>query len=129
MTTILFQQLKDQGDMAQKEQLQFKLENMFLLIPIFPAELHIYTDCEFLDELAQGEEIWHKYASSKIVLAGDLNVDLDQQQTVRTRALKQIMNILQLEDITPKSKQAFFHHSGVSSSKIYYILFNQNMKM
>ena len=87
-----------------------------------------YSNSEFLEELAQLQEIVTKFQSSKLIITGDINVDIHKQQDVRTKALHNFIDELQLTDITPTEQQTFFHHSGNSSSKIDYIFLNPSSK-
>ena len=85
-----------------------------------------YKDSEFLDEIAQVREICTKYNSTKLVLTGDLNVDLKKQDDARTRALVSMVNDLQLYDVTPKEGHTYSRNNF--SSKIDYVFINAKLK-
>jgi hypothetical protein len=83
-----------------------------------------YTDEEVKDEIDQINEVCAKFQETKIVLAGDLNIDLTKQNTKRTQYLRDLISNHNLKEPTVQPFPTYYHHDDKATSKIDYIYIN-----
>ena len=77
---------------------------------------------EFCDEMAQIEEICSKFSpTSTLILAGDLNVDMERHTGTRVTCLKELIQNHSLREFSPIPEPTYIHHSNDAVSKIDYI--------
>ena len=88
-----------------------------------------YSNDDFRQEVDQLHEICSKYQGRPIILAGDLNIDINKPHDSRTKYLVNFMKTHSLREPVPIIEPTFHHNNGMgSSSKIDYILVNDVLR-
>jgi hypothetical protein len=82
---------------------------------------------EFQEEVDQLHELLTKFKNTSIILAGDLNIDM-QQKDSRATYLKDLLRNHGLSEVNSILDPTFIHHNGTSKSKIDYILLDSTWK-
>jgi exonuclease III len=77
-----------------------------------------HTIDEFTDEVDQLDEICSKFSKSKIVMAGDLNVDVKKHSGTRVNYIKELFAVHNLREHSLILEPTFRHHDSQASSKI-----------
>ena len=87
-----------------------------------------YSNDAFRDEVDRLHEICEKFSDHPIILAGDVNVDLNKKHDSRTRYLAEFLKTHHLHEPITIKDPTFRQHSGNGCSKIDYIFINQKLK-
>ena len=75
-----------------------------------------YSNDDFRQEVDQLHEICSKYQGRPIILAGDLNIDINKPHDSRTKYLVNFMKTHSLREPVPITEPTFHHNNGMGSS-------------
>lgn len=85
-----------------------------------------YANQEFQDELEQLSEICTKFKHTSIILTGDMNVDIVKHPGFRATKFSEFIKKHSLIEASTIDEPTYNHHGGTASSKIDYILIEEN---
>jgi hypothetical protein len=109
--------------MEPKRTLVVQVEGITIINTYLPCRGK-YTDEEVKEEIDQINEVCQKFQETKIMLVGDLNIDLIKHNTKRSKYLKDLISSHNLREPTEQPLPTYFHHDDTATSKIDYIYTN-----